>query len=73
MSQPADHKDSPSAEQIEQHFGPVCDWHFVDHFKTLDEADLCVQELLQSGHHGRHAIIEGRYVVARRGLSPFRS
>lgn len=68
MNQPADRKKPPSSEQIEQHFGPICDWHFVDHFMRPDEADQCVYKLLQPGHHSRHAMIEGRCVVARRGV-----
>lgn len=66
MNRRPDPAKEPSPEKIEQHFGPVCEWHFIDNFETPEEANLCVQELLHSGHHARHAIIEGRCVVARR-------
>lgn len=66
MSRRADRKEELSPEKIEQHFGPVCEWHFVDNFETPEAAKLCVQELLHSGHHARHVVIEGRCVVARR-------
>ena len=64
---PAKQKELPvTKKQMEKHFGPVCQWHFVDHFHTEDEAERCVQGLLQDGHYAQHSLIDGLCVVARR-------
>ena len=37
--------DCVSPQQIEQHFGPVCEWHVVDHFEPIYEAAARVDDL----------------------------
>ena len=67
MSLPNKRKDAAvSQQQIEQHFGPVCEWHVVDHFDTIDDAAKCVEDLHRNGHHARHSMIDGLNIVARR-------
>ena len=55
-----------SPQQIEKHFGPICEWHIVDHFDTAQEAESRINEILRDGHHARHSMIDGLCVVARR-------
>ncbi|NQV22947.1 MAG: hypothetical protein HQ518_01155 [Rhodopirellula sp.] len=67
MSHPDEKKDPPvSSQQIEKHFGPVCEWHVADHVDAIDEPANCAAELAQKGHHARHTMIDGLSVVARR-------
>jgi len=46
--------------------GPVCEWRLVDHFNTVEDAELAVDSLRKKGIQAQVSLIDGLSVIAKR-------
>jgi hypothetical protein len=58
----------PTAKVRQDAYGrpAVCEWRLVDHFNTVEDAEVTVERLRLAGVEAELSLIDGLCVIARR-------